>query len=67
MYVGNAGCTGCIANIEYTGYTAYLIERNFRTCVKGNFTTFPFLQLRLNDIDLWWEYEDYCIKKYKTK
>ena len=42
-------------------------EKHLRTCGKGNFTIFPFLQLRSNDTDLRREYEDYFIKKYKTK
>ena len=42
-------------------------EKHLRICVKGNFTTFPLLQLRSNDTDLRWEYEDYFINKYKTK
>ena len=33
----------------------------------GSFIIFPFLQLRSNDTDLRREYEDYFIKKYKTK
>ena len=28
---------------------------------------FPFLQLRSNDIDIRREYEDYFIKRYKTR
>ena len=43
------------------------VEKHLRTCGKGNFTIFPFLQLRSNDTDLRREYEDYFIKKYKTK
>ena len=44
------------------------VGNHLRTCGKGNFTIFPFLQLRSNDTDLRWEYEDYFIKKYpKTK
>ena len=42
-------------------------EKHLRTCGKGSFTIFPFLQLRSNDTDLRREYEDYFIKKYKTK
>ena len=34
---------------------------------KGNFKTFPFLQLRSNVTGLPREYEDYFMKKYKTK
>ena len=44
-----------------------LVEKHLRTCGKGNFTIFPFLQLHSNDTDLRREYEDYFIKKYKTK
>ena len=43
------------------------LEKHLRTCGKGNFTIFLFLQLRSNDTDLRREYEDYFIKKYKTK
>ena len=43
------------------------VERHLRTCGKGNFTIFPFLQLRSNDTYLRWKYEDHFIKKYKTK
>ena len=35
--------------------------------VEKHFTIFPFLQLRSSDTDLRLEYEDYFIKKYKTK
>ena len=28
------------------------VEKHLRTCGKGNFTIFPFLQLRSNDADL---------------
>ena len=38
-----------------------------RTCSKRGFTIFPILQLRSNDTELRREYEDYFIKKYKTK
>ena len=44
-----------------------LVEKHLRTCGKGNFTIFPFLQLHSNDTDLRRKYEDYFIKKYKTK
>ena len=43
------------------------VEKHLRTCGKGDFAIFPFLQLRSNDTDLRREYEDYFIKKYKTK
>ena len=43
------------------------VEKHLRTCGKGNFTIFPFRQLRSNDTDLQRENEDYFIKKYKTK
>ena len=43
------------------------VEKHLQTYGKGNLTIFPFLQLRLNDTDLRPEYEDYFIKKYKTK
>ena len=43
------------------------VEKHLRTCGKGNFTMFPFWQLRSNDRDLQREYEDYFIKKYKNK
>ena len=43
------------------------VEKHLQTYGKGNFTIFPFLQLRLNDTDLRPEYQDYFIKKYKTK
>ena len=43
------------------------VKKHLRTCSKGNFTIFPFLKLRSNDTDLRREYEDYFIKKYKTK
>ena len=39
------------------------VEKHLRTCGKGHFTIFPFLQLHSNDTDLWQEYEDYFIKK----
>ena len=42
-------------------------EKHLRTCGKENFTIFPFLQLRSNETYLRWEYEDYFIKKYKSK
>ena len=43
------------------------VEKQLRTCDEGNITIFPLLQLRSNDTDLRREYEDYFIKKYKTK
>ena len=43
------------------------VEKHLRTCGKGNFTIFPFLQLRSNDTDLRREYEGYFIEKCKTK
>ena len=43
------------------------VEKHLRTCGKGNFTIFLLLQLRSNDTDLRREYEDYFIKKSKTK
>ena len=43
------------------------VEKHLRTCGKGNFIIFPFLQLRSNDTDLRREYEDYFIRKYTTK
>ena len=43
------------------------VEKHLRTCGKGNFTIFPFLQFRSNDTDLRREYEDCFIEKYKTK
>ena len=43
------------------------VEKHLRTCGKGNFTIFPFLQLGTNDTDLRREYKDYFIKKHKTK
>ena len=43
------------------------VEKHLRTYRKGNFTIFPFLQMRSNDRDLRREYEDYFIEKYKTK
>ena len=43
------------------------VEKHLRTSGKGNFTIFPFLPLSSNDIDLRREYEDYFMKKQKTK
>ena len=43
------------------------LEKHLRTCGKGNFTIFPFLQLRSNNTDLRREHKDCFIKKYKTK
>ena len=34
------------------------VEKHLRPCGKGNFTIFPFLQLRSNDTDLRREYEN---------
>ena len=38
-----------------------------RACENGNFAIFLFLQLCSNGTGLWREYEDYFIKRYKTK
>ena len=43
------------------------VEKDLKTCDKGNFTIFLFLQFHSNDMDLQWEFEDYFIKKYKAK
>ena len=51
------------------GYTGnkLKVEKHVRTCGKGNFPIFPFLQLRSYDADLCREFEDYFIKKYETE
>ena len=54
-------------HIQQSEHEKLKVEKHLRTCGKGNFTIFPFLQLRSNDTDLRREYEDYFIKKYKTK
>ena len=54
-------------HIRQSDHEKLKVEKHLRTCVKRNFTIFPFLQLRSNDTDLRREYEDYFIKKYKTK
>ena len=43
------------------------LEKHLRTCGKGNFIIFLFLQLRSNETHLRRKYEDYFVKKYKTK
>ena len=43
------------------------VEKDLKTCDKGNFTIFLFLQFHSNDMDRQWEFEDYFIKKYKAK
>ena len=43
------------------------VERHLRNCSNGNVTIFPFLQLRSNGTNLRREYDDYFIKKCKTK
>ena len=54
-------------HIRQPEYEKLKVEKHLRTCGKGNFAIFPFLQLRSNDTDLRREYEDYFIKKFKTK
>ena len=54
-------------HIPQPEHEKFTVEKHLRTCGKGNFTIFPFLQLRSNDTDIRREYEDYFIKKYKTK
>ena len=54
-------------NIRQPEQEKLKVEKHVRTCGKGNFTIFPFLQLHSNDTDLQREYEDYFIKKNKTK
>ena len=54
-------------HIRQPEYEKLKVEKHLRTCGKGNFTIFPFLQLRSNDTDYRREYEDYFIKKFKTK
>ena len=43
------------------------VERHLSICTKGNSRIFSLLQLRSNGTDLRREYEDYFIRKYKTK
>ena len=54
-------------HIRQREYEKIKVEKHLRTCGKGNFIIFPFLQLRSNDTDLRREYEDYFIRKYTTK
>ena len=54
-------------HIQQSEHEILKVEKDLKTCNKGNFTIFLFLQLHSNDMDLQWECEDYFIKKYKTK
>ena len=54
-------------HIRQSEHEKLKLEKHLRACGKGNFTKFPFLQLLSNDTDLRREYEDYLIKKFKTK
>ena len=54
-------------HIRQPEHEKFKVEKDLRTSGKGNFTISLLLQLPSNDIDLRREYEDYLIKKYKTK
>ena len=54
-------------NIWQPQHNKLRTEKHLRTCNKGNFPIFAFLQLRTNDTDHRQEYKDYFIKKFKTK
>ena len=56
-----------IKNTRQPEHEKRKVEKHLRTCGKENFIISPFLQLCSNDTDLRREYEDYFIKKYKTK
>ena len=45
-------------HIRQPEYEKLKVEKYLRTCIKGNFIIFPFLQLRSNDRDLRREYEE---------
>lgn len=42
-------------------------NKKLRTCGRGNFTIFQFLQLQTNETALRRNYENYFIKKFKIK
>ena len=54
-------------HIQQPEHEKLKVEKHLRTSDKENFTIFPFLQLHSNETHLRWEYEDYFIKKYKSK
>ena len=45
-------------DIRQSEHEKLKVVRHLRTCGKGNFVIFPFLQLRSNDTDLRQEHED---------
>ena len=59
--------SGYTGNIFNSLNMKNLVEKYLRTCGKGNFAIFLFLQLHSNDTDLRGEYKNYFIKKYKNK
>ena len=54
-------------HINHPQYQQIKVEAHLRTCGKGNFTIFPFFQVKKEDKSLRESYENHFIKKFEPK